>query len=271
MKKNQTLIVNGYEVILFPMEYMNITQGENGSFSHQGTNAIDCAGKDTGIDPLFAPVTMKCVAKDSATNGNAVAFESVNKVMFADGTIDYACFLFIHDNYIGDYNVGSIFKQGQEFGDEGTAGRATGNHSHIEVAKGRYTGRMYKQNSYGVWQLPNTCHTYDAFVIDGTNVINKAGYNYKESKNMGSSKNGWEWSTELKEQTYYKNGVMQTNLWVEDPVGSNTWYWLKYDGRMARNELLEINGSLRIFMPSGILATYDNLLVYEDNTLALKR
>ena len=48
---------SSYEYAMFPMEYMNITQGVNGSFSHSGTNAIDIAGKDSGIDTAYAPFT----------------------------------------------------------------------------------------------------------------------------------------------------------------------------------------------------------------------
>lgn len=179
MKKWQTLKTKaGYEAILFPMEVCRITQGVNGSYSHQGTNAIDNGGKNSGIDPIYAPVTMKHVWRDSAKNGNAVFFESVNKVQFADGSIDYCTLMFIHDNYIADYKVGQVFKQGQEFGDEGTAGNATGNHTHIEVAKGKYT-KPYIKNKFGVFMLPNSIHPNKAFYINGTTVINDLGYNFK--------------------------------------------------------------------------------------------
>ena len=179
MKKGQTLKTKaGYEAILFPMEVCRITQGVNGQYSHQGTNAIDNGGKNSGIDPIYAPVTMKHVWRDSAKNGNAVFFESVNKVQFADGSIDYCTLMFIHDNYIGDYKVGQVFKQGQEFGDEGTAGNATGNHTHIEVAKGKYT-KPYIKNKFGVFMLPNSIHPNKAFYINGTTVKEDLGYNFK--------------------------------------------------------------------------------------------
>ena len=198
MKKGQTLKTKaGYEAILFPMEVCRITQGVNGQYSHQGTNAIDNGGKNSGIDPIYAPVTMKHVWRDSAKNGNAVFFESVNKVQFADGTIDYATFMFIHDNYIGDYKVGQIFKQGQEFGDEGTAGNATGNHAHIEVAKGRYT-KPYIKNKFGVFMLPNSIHPNKAFYINGTTVINDLGYNFKTFKEDSTAEDSTAPTTEIK-------------------------------------------------------------------------
>ena len=198
MKKNQKITKNGYQLLGFPMETMYITQGVNGQFSHQGANALDNAGKDTGIEETYSPCDMKYVWNDSPRNGNAVFFQSVNKVLFADGTIDYATFMFIHDNYIADIlnlaRKGYVFKQGEPFGDEGTAAFATGNHSHIEVAKGKFT-KPYILNSQGVYCLPNSVSPDKAFVTDGTNLRNGgqpdgsgAKMYWKTSKDVNSSK-----------------------------------------------------------------------------------
>lgn len=130
MKKGQKLTKNGYQLLGFPMEYLNISQGCNGQFSHQGSYAIDICGKDTGIDETIAPCDMKFLWHDQYVYANTVFMQSVNKVMFADGTIDYATFCFAHDNDVSDIdawaNAGNIWKQGETFGDEGTAGYATG-------------------------------------------------------------------------------------------------------------------------------------------------
>lgn len=178
MKRNQKLSIGGVQALLFPMEVMNITQGNNEG-THLGTNALDNAGKDTGIDPTFAPCDMRLVAYDSYANGNAVFFESLNKVYFRDGTIDYATFMFIHDNAIADILAyaakGHTWKQGEEFGDEGTAGKATGNHVHMEVAKGRYT-HMYNKNGYGVYYLPRNVSADLAFFTDGTTIKANRGF-----------------------------------------------------------------------------------------------
>lgn len=186
MKKNQKITKNGYELIGFPMETMNITQGNNGQLSHKGVNALDIAGKDTGIEPTYAPVSMHLVATDSYANGNAVFMESDKKVMFADGTIDYATFMFLHDNYIADIAQVKKFAQGQEFGDEGTAGYATGNHCHFEVAKGKFK-HMYDRNGYGTYYLPGSISADKACVIDGTTVKNGAGMAWKKSDQIGGS------------------------------------------------------------------------------------
>lgn len=181
MKKGQTSKRGGYEDVLFPMEVLNITQGDNVG-THLGTYAIDNAGKDAGIDPLFAPVSMSLVYYDTAANGNAVFFQSDNKVRFADGSIDYLTTMFIHDNYIEDIKQVKHFKQGQEFGDEGTTGYATGNHSHMEYAKGKFD-HPYDCNQYGIYHLPNNMPIEKACFMDGTTM--KVGVaNWKYTKDV---------------------------------------------------------------------------------------
>jgi hypothetical protein len=169
--------VNGveYEVLRFPMKNLNISQGCNGQYSHQGSNGIDCCGKNSGIEPTYAPCTMKLMKCWGSDYGNPCWFQSVNKVLFADGTIDYATFLFLHDNSIADIqayaNAGKTWTQWQEFGDEGTAGKATGNHSHIAVAKGAFQ-TTYVLNSQGVYCLPGEISPDKAFVVDGVTIYN---------------------------------------------------------------------------------------------------
>ena len=46
MIANQTLVApDGYEVALFPMPYLYMTQDEGGDYSHLGTYNIDCVGR----------------------------------------------------------------------------------------------------------------------------------------------------------------------------------------------------------------------------------
>lgn len=175
MKKGQTSVRNGIEDILFPMEVCNITQGDNVG-THKGTYAVDLAGKDTGRDTAYFPFSAKSVALDSYANGNAVIWESLNKVRFADGTIDYACIMVIHDNDATGYAVGSSYKQGQQMAVEGTAGIATGNHLHIEIKKGKFERGnfgMYQQNVYGVYHMKNNMPIENACFMDNTTI--KAG------------------------------------------------------------------------------------------------
>ena len=166
-----------YEYAMFPMTYLNVTQGVNGSFSHQGTKAIDIAGKDTGIDAAYAPFTgvVKRIYQDYV-----VWLESSNPVMYADGTVDYMTIMVMHDNDTSDLYVGKEVKQGEHFFDEGTTGYATGNHIHLECAKGKFQGNGWYENSQGNWVIYNHIEPYNAlFLSSDTVVTNGYGYNWK--------------------------------------------------------------------------------------------
>lgn len=169
-----------YQMLRFPMKTMKISQGAGGSYSHQGNDALDICGVDSGVDEVYAPCDMHYIGKDSYAHGNAVFFESDEPVLFADGTIDYATFMFIHDTYINDLK--SSYKQGEAFGDEGVAGYATGNHCHFEVAKGKFS-RMYFKNVYGVYVLPQTVSPDAACVIDGVELYN-GGQSMSDGRTM---------------------------------------------------------------------------------------
>ena len=102
------------EKAVLMMDYLNITQGSGGEFSHKGDKAIDLAGKDGGIDPLKAPFTgtIKRIYEPS----NGVWLESNEKVLYADGTIDYMTVLTLHDDDISNLKVGDVIKQGEIYG-----------------------------------------------------------------------------------------------------------------------------------------------------------
>ena len=185
MKKGQTSIRNGIEDILFPMEVCNITQGDNVG-THRGTCAVDLAGKDTGRCIAYFPFNARSVALDSKVNGNAVIWESINKVRFADGTVDYCCMMVIHDNDSRGFEVGKSYKQGQQMAQEGTAGNANGNHLHIEVKKGKFekgTYGMYDRNVFGVYHMRNNIPIEKACFMDGT-TIKQGVANWKYLKDV---------------------------------------------------------------------------------------
>ena len=213
-----------YELIRFPMKCMNITQGNNGQFSHQGVNALDIAGKDAGIDPTFAPCKMVIKRKEGYGQGNAVFAESVDKVMFADGTVDYAKFMFLHDNYTGDFTVGRVFEQWEEFGDEGTAGYATGNHCHFEVAKGKLVwdkagsgyGYYGRSNSTGVWHLQDSISADKACVVDGVTIKAGNGMSWKKSSEVKTGSSGIKWTAENGTATFTRNNI---RIHEDSPTG----------------------------------------------------
>lgn len=181
MLANQTMVANdGYEVALFPFEYLYITQGENGTTSHQGTYNVDFAGYGpNGVVyrcPFYAPCTLECVNISFSPSNNSRTYQSVNKVHLADGTLNYLTINFLHDNN-PLYNVGDIIPQGQLLGHTGTYGNVTGDHIHSCCGAGVYSG--YTQRSTGRWDLSNRIHYYDALYVNDTVIVQGYGYNWK--------------------------------------------------------------------------------------------
>lgn len=172
-----TAKADSYEYAMFPMTTMTITQGVGGSYSHAGTLAIDIAGKDGGIESAYAPFTGTITKIYKSYH---VWLQSSNPVIWADGTIDYMTVMLVHDNDTSDLYVGKKINQGERFFEEGTAGNATGNHIHLEVAKGKMSGSGWYENSYGTWTITNAVHPASALFISPTTVVKKGyGYNWK--------------------------------------------------------------------------------------------
>ena len=170
------------------MDYLRVTQSSNGNFSHKGDYAIDIAGKDSGIDSLKAPFTG--IVKRIYNNGNAVWLESVDKVLYADGTSDYMTVLTIHDNDITNLKVGDIVKQGTSYYNEGTSGNATGNHIHLSTGKGKFTGNGWYKNSYGNWCINNQIEVNKAlFLLNTTKIISDGGMKWTITNSLTESQN----------------------------------------------------------------------------------
>ncbi len=164
---------------LYPSPYMRITQGHDQG-SHIGSFAIDEAGSDTGIDNLLAPFT-GIIKKTYISDANEIWFESVEKVEYPDGTIDYMTILFAHDNDISNLSVGKVIKQGEILYQEGTKGNATGNHCHFECGQGKFTGSGWHQNSAGNWVINNGKNVTECLWIDDSiKILDSHNYTFKK-------------------------------------------------------------------------------------------
>ena len=181
MRAGQTLIANdGYEVALFPLEYMYITQGElmpDTSWSHYNVYNMDFEGYGANGRvyncPLYAPCTCKVVALWDYNGSHTVSFESVNKVHFADGTFDYMTFEFTHAVNPPYHTIGQVINQGDLIYYTGTFGNGSagtyGDHVHICTGIGHYDG--YTQRTGGHYDLTNRWHIYDSFYINDTTIV----------------------------------------------------------------------------------------------------
>lgn len=183
MKANQTLIgSDGYEVALFPMPYLYMTQDEGGGYSHANTYNIDLVGYNgrsvIANAPVYAPCTMKVVNyMASYSGGHGVTFESVNKVHLADGSLDYLTILFMHCNNPPYTRVGQTVNQGQLCYRTGVYGYVTGDHLHTCVGKGKWRGLV--QRTGGNWDLANRIHYWNGVYVNDTKIIVGYGHNWR--------------------------------------------------------------------------------------------
>ena len=178
MRPNQKLVASdGYEVLLFPMGYMNISQGEGGSFSHD--LAMDFLGWNyfgrVYQCPYYAPCSCKCVAHWGSSDN--ATWESLDKVHCADGSLRIVTFCFNHD--ASPPAVGTILSQGDLIGHSGTAGFATGDHMHFNTAYGTYQGYSPIHSGSQYYQLTNSSHIYDTCYINDTTLIYDHSYPWK--------------------------------------------------------------------------------------------
>lgn len=182
MFKGQTSRRGGIQDFLCPFTDMYITQGANGSFSHKGTMANDVRGLVAGVRyPYYAPCDVKCIW--IYPNSGQACWQSLEKVRFANGNIDYATFMTCHDDSFDAY-VGLVRRQGEQIGNMGVNGNATGVHCHIEIAQHLYTIANWHKNGYGIWCFDNESDTDESYFVDNTNIINGMGGSWKHTTDV---------------------------------------------------------------------------------------
>lgn len=183
MKKGQKSVRGGIEDFLCPFTDMYITQGAGGSYSHKGTMSNDVRGLQSGVRyPYYAPCTVKCI-KITPSYGEA-RWQSVNKVRFSNGRIDYATFETAHDDSF-DAKVGQVVAQGVQLGNMGTKSgdsKVTGVHCHIQISQSKDS--TYSRNKYGILQFNNEYDTDDCYFMDGTNIMNMKTAKWKYLKDV---------------------------------------------------------------------------------------
>lgn len=187
MRAGQTMYdSNGYQVALFPLQQLYVSQGDTGTYSHDFSRyyATDCLGYINGNRvyrcPCYAPCDIELIWKDSTEC--CAMWKSRQKVHLADGTISYIGIIIYHDNDIQNntyYSIGTIKGQGEEFCKTGTGANVTGDHIHIEIGKGVPNLSQYKYHF-----LENTSckriRIFNALYINDTTIIqNWSGYNWK--------------------------------------------------------------------------------------------
>ena len=157
---------DGHEVCLFPMEYLHVSQTEHQLYAIDflGWNSLgrvyDC--------PCYAPFSGSVVYTG---NDHNMIYWSTSEVRFADGTLDYATVLVAHSE-TAPASVGTSFVQGQLWYHTGNYGQSTGDHLHMEVARGHV-----QWDSTGM-HLDNPYHLYNMMAVNSTIIDYDGGYNW---------------------------------------------------------------------------------------------
>ena len=171
--------------LCFGMKVLNITQRPKGNYSHPNY-AMDLAGSDSGVDYWYAQGRWKCMGQWKY-GSNTFFFCPVDasglptKVHCADGADHIVTIAMTHSNlkYVKS-TVGKIYENGEPMYEEGTYGKATGNHIHLEIALGVITTKYY-DSTLRVYRMKNELDPEKYFFINAsfTSIKYLNGMNFK--------------------------------------------------------------------------------------------
>lgn len=162
---------------LFPISKTWVSQAM-GVGSHTGTLAIDFGVLNPyNVTALTAPFDGTIMHVDPASKGGGIAFQSDNKVMYANGKEDYMTLWTGHDN--NPPKVGTKFKQGQVYSHMGTAGGVQ-KHCHLEVQASKFImPTKTVPTPYGnTYKLDNAIEPYKALFLHKDDLIKYSPYTW---------------------------------------------------------------------------------------------
>lgn len=170
---------DGYEFFMCPFTEFKVTQGENVG-THRGTRAVDFASGTVGYRaPYYAPATVQCVM--TVPSSGQAMWRTVNKVHCPNGYFGIVTFVTVHDDSFDAY-VGLKVPQGNQLGNMGTKGNATGVHCHTEFIQASMSSANWHQNGYGIWTFNGTeSYVDDTFYVDDTNIIYGGAGNWRKT------------------------------------------------------------------------------------------
>lgn len=217
MIKGEKSKINHIENFLCPFTDMYISQGSNGAYSHKGIMANDVRGLIAGVRyPYYAPCTCKCV-KVYPSSGQ-VMWQSVEKVLFANGRIDYATFMTAHDDSM-NVKIGMIVLQGEQLGNMGAKGNAFGVHCHIQISQSKDI--RWFQNQYGNYMFHHEYDLDDCYFVDHTNILKGNGGTWKKISDLCFQKQDMSSEVLFSVGTKVKfDGIFKVDI-LKSPISTN--------------------------------------------------
>lgn len=171
MYAGQKVKRNGVEYCLCPFTDLYLTCCGGESKEHKGTMAWDVRGLLKGVRyPYYAPVTLRCI-KIYPESGQAM-WQSTEKVKCSNGYYGIITIMTCHDDTLNAF-AGMVIPQGNQLGNMGVKGNATGVHCHIEISQSDST--KWVRNKYGNWCFESEVDGEDVFFMNDTNILNGIG------------------------------------------------------------------------------------------------
>ena len=175
-----------YQRAYFPMNILNISQGYgNSSSTHKLSYAFDFNGDSSKKENVYAPFDCKITKlyqpKNTKRNANTVWLTSTRKVLCPNGYYGFLTISITHPEEISRMKLGKRYRQGEILCTEGKTGQATGNHIHLEVARGKTAGwTLKRQGNYSEYVILNKVKPEEYLFLPERCIIKKAEYKGKK-------------------------------------------------------------------------------------------
>lgn len=174
-----------YQRAFFPIKTISLSQAYGSLAStHKLSYALDLAGTQDVFAPFDCKITKLYQPKDTKLHANTVWLTSTKKVLCPNGYYGYLTVSFTHPSEISVMKLGTLYKQGAKICTTSKmTGNATGNHLHLEVAKGATAGWSKKTSgTYSEYVILNKVKPEEyLFVREDATVTNDTYKNKKYS------------------------------------------------------------------------------------------
>ena len=187
MNRGQTMIKDGFEVCLYPLDYINITADPYAS-NHTIQGVSNSGLWDNGwyIErkrPLYAPFTMKLVYNGS--DGHTQLWSSVEPVWIPQFNYPVrVSFAVTHSEILYYTSIGTVIHQGTHFYDTGEYGYAFGDHVHFILStierENMFPTGLNTSSGMRIWYSPDApTNIATFFYISGDEtIVNDRGLNW---------------------------------------------------------------------------------------------